>query len=163
MYHADKYEEHNKSLERFVIEFNFVKNKINGNLSMHIQKLENYNDDGYIEDISSRNKLFFDWEKRHSYYLSYGFPFESFGQFERKIIKKDILFSIQCSKDESAFCFAWHKDFFIEAKRNIGSITANGNYEYNPKRFTKRFLEFKYEDIQKFYSMLEKEIIKFYP
>ncbi len=154
MYHPSKYDEHNKSLNKFSLLFN-SHSKENGNrLVVKINETETFRDDGYIFDSSNSTKLGFDWEKRVSYYINYGFPFEDFGQFERKIKKPEIKLSIQCSKNENGFCIAWHEDFLKEIQKNIGSKMENGRKEFTPKRFTKKFKEFSYDEINKFYSIL---------
>ncbi len=156
MYHPSKYQEHNDSLDRFVRKFNEVSKKRNGQILIEIHKQENFIDDAIIKDEKTGKSISFDWEKRESYYSSCGFPFKTFGQFERKIIKPKILLSIQCSKSEDCFCIAWHSDFKKEGIENIGSITETGNYEYYGKRFTKEFKEIKYDDMELLYNILRK-------
>ena len=59
---------------------------------MFIEQIENYRDDGHIE-IQNDINLKYDFEKRFNYYPSYGkFKFDNLGQFERKIMKKEIIF-----------------------------------------------------------------------
>ena len=155
MYFADRYQPHNESLENFINQFNKISKKMGERILMQFNKIENYIDDGKIIDTKSGQEICFDWEKRHSYYDECGFPFIDFGQFERKIKKPEILLSIQCSKDEKCFVIAWHEDFKKEKKKFIKSATSNG-YEENAKRFTKKFKEFKYSEMEKFYKILEK-------
>ncbi len=154
MYHPSKYDKHNESLDHFIEEFNKVAQKLGNKLKMEMREEENFIDDGFIVYNENGEKIIFDWEKRFSYYNTYGFPYETFGQFERKIKKEEIELSIQCSKDESAFCFAWHDDFRKEKITYMNSKTGSGGYENNGKRFTKNFVELKYEELDKFHNVL---------
>lgn len=157
MYHPEKYESHNESLQRFIDIFNDIAQQKGNKLKMEFRETENYIDDGHIVFLETGDAIIFDWEKRFRYYDTYGFPFDTFGQFERKIQKEEIELSIQCSKDESAFCYAWHSDFLKETPERVPSITGSGSYENNPKRFTKKFYELRYDEIEKFHnSVLEK-------
>ncbi len=155
MYFAHRYQSHNESLKSFISQFNKVSKRMGKRIVMQFNEIENYIDDGKIINTETGQEICFDWEKRHSYYYKCGFPFPSFGQFERKIKKPEILLSIQCSKDEKCFVVAWHEDFKKENKEYIRSATSNG-YESNAKRFTKKFKEFQYSEMEKFYKILEK-------
>jgi len=154
MYHPKKYNEHNSSLRRFVERFNKCSNQNKWDIKMEINERENFMDDGLIKDEKTRKELSFDWEKRHTYYETCGFPFKEFGQFERKIKKHEIKLSIQCSKKEDCFCLAWHSDFKKENILNIGSATESGKKEYSGKRFTTKFIELKYNEMNKLYKIL---------
>lgn len=156
MYHPGKYDEHNKSLKRFVDKFNKVEEEISSDIVMEIHKHENFIDDAIIIDKKTDKKLSFDWEKRNTHYTDYGFPFKDFGQFERKIKKPKIELSIQCCKSENGFCIAWHSDFKKEKIKNIGSVTEKGDKEFNGKRFTKKFMELNYAEMEKFHKILRK-------
>ena len=46
MYYSKRYQEHNKALDRFVSVFNKNSDLNNYDLSMHVQKIENFRDDG---------------------------------------------------------------------------------------------------------------------
>ena len=157
MYHPKKYEDHEQSLKKFVDLFN---KQSDGRICMSIHKEENFRDDGVISDKKTGKQIPFDWEKRHSYYNTFGFPFDSFGQFERKILKPEVILSIQCSKDESAFCIAWHSDFLKEEMKKIDSIKENGSYENKGKRFTRKFKEYSYKDIGHFNNSLKQAFDK---
>jgi len=159
MYHPDKYNSHNKALERFCSVFNETANKEDKTIYMKPSEIENFIEDGEILYIPTGQKILYDFEKRNSYYMKCGFPFEDFGQFERKIEKSEIYLSIQCSKDEKCFCIAWHEDFKKEQIHYIGSATSYGNKEYSGKRFTKSFLEIKYTEMKLFYNILLKAFI----
>lgn len=157
MYHSDKYKESNDSLERFCRAFNSVAADLGNDIIFQVSKVENFRDDGAVMHMKQKRKLLFDWEKRHSYYDTYGsFKFDTFGQFERKIRKPEILLSIQCSTDEKGFCIAWHEDFKKEQVVAIGSKTANGGREYDGKRFTKKFIEISYDNMDIFYRILQR-------
>ena len=153
MYYSERYQEHNKALDRFVSVFNKNSNLNNYDLSMFVQKIENFRDDGWIKFPDS-SSVKYDFEKRFTYYPSYDeFQFKDLGQFERKIAKKEILLSIQSSSDETGFLFAFHSDFLREEKKFISSKTSTG-YEKTAKRFTKNFLEISYKDMAVFQKML---------
>jgi hypothetical protein len=155
MYHSNKYDESNQSLERFGLAFNKIAYQLGSEFYFNISKIENFRDDGSIIHTKTGKRILFDWEKRHSYYNSFGqFAFKTFGQFERKIRKPEIELSIQCSTDETGFCIAWHNDFRNEVVVNVGSKTANGGKEFDGKRFTKNYLEIPYVDMAKFYQIL---------
>jgi len=156
MYHPSKYKEHNESLQRFANLFNSFVKKNNKNIWIKIHVIENFKDDALVVDEKTGQSFSFDWEKRERYYENCGFPFEDFGQFERKIKKPEIKLSIQCCNSEECFCIAWHSDFEQEEVKKIGSITENGNKEFAGKRFTKKFLELNYKDMDKFYQILRK-------
>lgn len=160
MYHPNKYKDHNESLKRFVDTFNECSKTVGGRIIMEIRENENFRDDGIIKDRNTGKEIIFDWEKRHTYYLNCGFPFETFGQFERKIIKKEIQLSIQCSKNEDCFCIAWHGDFKKESVERIPTIKENGTYESKGKRYTRMFKEIKYSEIGIFYKILCKAFDK---
>ncbi len=153
MHHPDKYAGHNRSLEKFVDIFNEVANTKGNILKMEINKVENFRDDGSVINLLTAKKIIFDWEKRYTYYDGYGFPFPTFGQFERKIKKEEIKLSIQCSKDEQAFCYAWHEDFLKEKIEYIESRTKTGS-ETKGKRFTKNFTEYRYSGMADFHDDL---------
>lgn len=155
MYYPSKYDEHNESLKRFVKLFNETAGKLGGRIVMRIRENENFRDDGIIQDCKTDMQILFDWEKRQSYYTKCGFPFDTFGQFERKIKKEEILLSIQCSQNEDCFCIAWHEDFKDENIEFIPSATESGEPEFTGKRFTKKFLELRYDEMDKFYKILE--------
>lgn len=156
MYHPSKYKEHNQSLKRFVEKFNEVGLGIDSKIKMIVREYENYIDDAIIYDELTQQAFAIDWEKRHSYYETCGFPFETFGQFERKISKEEIKLSIQCSKDERCCCIAWHEDFKKESAENVNSVTESGIKENTPKRFTDKFIEIKYDELYKFHEILRK-------
>lgn len=157
MYHADKYKDSNDSLERFCKQFNATAATLGGIVKMEVSPVENFRDDGKIIHVPTNAHVFYDWEKRHTYYSGCGeFKFDSFGQFERKIRKSEIELSIQCSSDEKCFIIAWHNDFRKEEKRIIGSKTASGEREYDGKRFTKEFVEISYSKMDIFYNILVK-------
>lgn len=156
MYHADKYQESNDSLKRFCDKFNAISSTLGGLIVFDISQKENFRDDGKIIYQPDGRIILFDWEKRHSYYDGCNkFQFKTFGQFERKIKKREIELSIQCSKDECCFTIAWHEDFRREEMVNIGSKTTYGR-EYDGKRFTKEFIEILYSELDKFYNILLK-------
>lgn len=154
MYHPTKYQAHNDSLDNFLSKFNSVAEEKGNNLKMEVREQENFRDDGFIISNENGKSIVFDWEKRFSYYNTYGFPFKTFGQFERKIQKEEIELSIQCSKDESAFCFAWHEDFLKEKIQYIRSVTGDGRYENTGKRFTEAFVELKYGELDVFHDII---------
>jgi len=121
---------------------------------MHPSATENFREDGEIVFSSGNRKILYDFEKRFSYYDNYGcFKFDSFGQFERKIQKPEISLSIQCSKNENGFIIAWHEDYKNEDIIYLNSKTANG-LEKTGKRFTKKFKELRYTEMQIFYQVL---------
>jgi len=156
MYFPTQYEPHNESLEKFIKIFNNIsQEKFDGRIIMDANKKENYREDGRIIDTLSGKNIYYDWEKRHSYYIDCGFPFATFGQFERKIQKLEILLSIQCNKLETCFIIAWHEDFKRAPKKFIKSKTSNG-YEKTPKRFINEFKEFKYSEMEEFYKVLQR-------
>lgn len=105
MYFPSTYNEHNQSLKRFINTFNEYSQQRGGRFTIKMKE-EDFHSDGFIIDSKTKKEIVFDWEKRHSYYITYGFPFDTFGQFERKIKKSGIDMSIQCSKNENAFCIA---------------------------------------------------------
>lgn len=157
MYHSNKYKESNDSLERFCDVFNKISADLGGEITFDISQVENFRDDGKIIHHAQNRVILFDWEKRHSYYDKCGaFKFDTFGQFERKIRKPEIELSIQCSTDEKCFCIAWHQDFRKEKLVSMGSKTANGGKEYDGKRFTKKFMEISYNNMEIFYRVLLK-------
>ena len=152
MYYKQKYKDHNDALFRFMKKFNNVSYHFNNELKMYLQKNENYRDDGGIVYLPGNVKLLYDFEKRHSYYYTFGkFPFKELGQFERKIAKQEIQLSIQCSKDETGFVYAWHDDFRNEQKQFVKSKTSTG-FEENAKRFTSNFEEINYKSMADFYG-----------
>ena len=156
MYHPSKYQPHNESLKKFIEEFNKCSKKLGGRIFMKMRENENFRDDGVIVDTKTQKEILFDWEKRHSHYENCGFPFDTFGQFERKIRKEEISLSIQCSKNEDCFCIAWHEDFKKENVKNTPTKNEDGTCETTGKRYTKKFLELKYSEMDKFYKILEK-------
>lgn len=156
MYHPGKYQAHNQSLDKFCELFNQTAAKLGKELAMIVNRNENFKDDGCVAYLPAKKKILYDWEKRDRYYQSHGFPFEDFGQFERKIQKPEIFLSIQAAKNEEAFCIAWHNDFRKEAIKHIGSVTENGSKEYNGKRFTKKFKELRYNEMDTLYYVLLK-------
>jgi len=153
MYFPNKYEDHNSSLERFTDKFNEISKANNMNLVIELNEDENFIDDAIIKDELTNKQINFDWEKRVKYYENCGFPFKTFGQFERKI-KKNISLSVQCCKSELCFCIAWHDDFKNETVKKIGSITESGSKEFTGKRFTEDFLEIKYDEMILFIKIL---------
>tara|TARA_Y100000766_G_C18906346_1_gene605978 strand:+ start:706 stop:1221 length:516 start_codon:yes stop_codon:yes gene_type:complete len=154
MYFPDKYQSHNEALDRFVILFNRCSHKKKSRITMNSEKIENFRDDGFIQ-FPDNSILKYDFEKRFNYYPKFGeFRFSDLGQFERKISKKEISLSIQCSTDESGFVFAFHEDLYKEEKKYISSKTRNG-YERTAKRFTKNFYECSSENIIRFHNMIE--------
>ena len=155
MYHPDKYSEHNLALKKFIRHFNKV-SKHNGNeLSMYFQTTENFREDGGIVHYPTNKKILYDFEKRFKYYESYGnFKFPTLGQFERKIKKPEIKLSIQCSTNEDGFLVAWHEDYYLESQETVGSVTADGSKESTPKRFTRDFREFSYQQFGDLYQVL---------
>lgn len=155
MYHPSSYKNHNRSLKKFAEIFNELSNNMKGRFKIEINKDENFIYDGIIHDKKTGKKIFFDWEKRQSHYINCGFPFPTFGQFERKIETQRIDLSIQCSKEEDCFCIAWHSDFEGEPTRNIPSITEEKTYEYTGKRFSRHFLEINYKNMEVFHRVLE--------
>jgi len=156
MYHPGKYSSHNESLKRFIEAFNRASERLGGRFVMEMRREENFRDDGVIRDRRTGKEVIFDWEKRHSYYERCGFPFKTFGQFERKIQKEEIELSIQCSKDERCFCIAWHEDFKKEEVRRVPTKKEDGTSENTGKRYTKKFLELRYTEMDKFYRILER-------
>ncbi len=153
MYFPKRYQEHNNALDRFVLDFNKHSSLNNFDLSMFVQKIENFRDDGWIKFPDS-SSIKYDFEKRFTYYPSYRkFQFQDLGQFERKIAKSEIVLSIQSSSDETGFIFGFHSDFLKEERKYISSKTSSG-YEKTAKRFTKRFIEVSYEDMVPFQKML---------
>lgn len=156
MYHPDKYKVHNDALDRFCHAFNEVALQEGGLLLMKPSEMENFREDGEIFYLPTGAHTLYDFEKRNKYYDSCGFAFRDFGQFERKIQKPEISLSIQCCKDETCFCMAWHEDFKKEQIKYIGSVTASGKKEFTGKRFTTAFQELKYREMDKFYRMLTK-------
>jgi hypothetical protein len=142
MYFSDKYKDHNLALDKFSLIFNnYASSLPEEKLLMKVQKIENFRDDGCIVFIKDSIKIKYDFEKRFSYYSSFGsFSFDELGQFERKISKPEIALSIQCSEDETGFVFAWHSDYLNEEKKFIKSKTSSG-FEGTAKRFTKKFIE----------------------
>lgn len=155
MYFSSKYSDHNDSLERFIKKFN---SKTEYNLEMYANKNENFRDDGKIICLLSKKNIIFDWEKRFHYYGRYSkFKFYKLGQFERKIQKKEIKISIQCSLDETGILVAWHKDFLNEKKQYIQSKT-QFSYERNAKRFTSKFKEFSTERLLEFKKEIRNSI-----
>lgn len=160
MYHADKYKESNDSLKRFCDVFNATSAKLGGEIIFDISQKENFRDDGKIIYKPTNEIILFDWEKRHTYYGTCGgFNFKTFGQFERKMRKVEIRLSIQCSTDEKCFIIAWHDDFKKEAVETVGSVTASGSKEYDGKRFTTKFKEISYQEMEIFYNILSKAFV----
>jgi len=156
MYHPDKYHPHNEALGRFCEAFNDVARNAGDLIFIRTSDTENFIEDGEIIYRATNKSILYDFEKRNSYYNTCGFPFLDFGQFERKIKKPDISLSIQCSKDEKCFCIAWHEDFKKETIKYIGSLTGYGNKEHTGKRFTKKFKELNYSEMDQLYQMLLK-------
>ena len=156
MYHPDKYIHHNKALDHFCALFNEAAALSGDLLNMKPSAVENYREDGEIVYKPQNKKILYDFEKRFSYYDGYKkFKFDTFGQFERKIQKPEISLSIQCSKDEGGFIIAWHEDYRQEKIIYIASKTAGGT-ERTGKRFTKKYKELAYEEMGRFYQMLNK-------
>ena len=156
MYHPDKYQPHNEALNRFCTFFNRASAKLGAFIYMEPSAVENFREDGKIVYTLTGASILYDFERRDQHYNTCGFPFKDFGQFERKILKPEIVLSIQCSKDEKCFCIAWHEDFTKEQIKNIGSRTAAGTKEYTGKRFTMAFKELNYSQMDHFYLMLLK-------
>lgn len=156
MYYPSRYNDHNQSLTNFQKEFNRFSAENGGRFKIIVNENENYENDGIIFDNKTQQQICFDWEKRYSYYNTCGFPFKTFGQFERKIQKDYIDLSIQCSKDERCFCIAWHEDLKKENPKRINSKTEKKTFENNCKRFTTHFKEFKCNKLDEFIRVLEK-------
>jgi hypothetical protein len=154
MYHPQKYTAHNEALGRFCHAFNTMAATQAQPVSMEPSAYENFRDDGKITHHLSGKVILYDFEKRNSYYNCCGFPFKEFGQFERKIDKPEILLSIQSCRDEQCFCIAWHEDFKKEEIRYIGSATGSGRKEHSGKRFTLKFRELRYSEMDIFYEIL---------
>lgn len=157
MYHPEKYRHHNTALQKFCTAFNTAAMKMGELLSMKPSDVENFREDGEIIYKPAGRQILYDFEKRFSYYDGCGrFKFDTFGQFERKIQKPEIALSIQCCKDEQCFMIAWHEDYQREKIVYLHSKTASGSTENTGKRFTKNFIELSYDEMDKFYRILEK-------
>jgi len=156
MYHPDKYQPHNEALDRFCTLFNQAAARLGALISMQPSAIENFREDGKIVYTLTGASILYDFEMRDRHYNTCGFPFKDFGQFERKILKPEIALSIQCSKDETCFCLAWHEDFKQVPVKYMGSVTAPGDKEYTGKRFTTAFKELNYSQMDDFYLMLLK-------
>ena len=156
MYHPEKYIHHNKALDNFCALFNEAAAKVGDLLHMKPSAIENFREDGEIFYKPQNTRILYDFEKRFSYYDNYKmFKFDTFGQFERKIQKPEISLSIQCSKNEDGFIIAWHEDYRQENIAYINSKTANG-WERTGKRFTKKYSELAYHEMERFYLILNK-------
>lgn len=154
MYYPKKYEEHNTALKNLIDMFNKTAKKLGGLIEMYFQEQENYRDDGGVIYKATNEKLLYDFEKRHQHYEScQQFAYPSLGQFERKIKKKEIKLSIQCSSDETCLLLAWHNDYQKEKAENIKSSTEDGEGETNSKRFTTDFIEINYKDMDVLYDI----------
>ena len=157
MYHPNKYEEHNKSLNNLINIFNNTAKKLGSEIEMYYQEQENFRDDGGIIYKKTNEKVLYDFEKRHRYYDTCNkLAFKTLGQFERKIEKSEIKLSIQVCSDESCLVIAWHEDYKKEEKAFIKSATEDGKGESNAKRFTNDFIEIKYTNMEVFYKVLLK-------
>lgn len=142
MYHPNKYKDHNDALNILISKFNTIAKKHGNEVEMYYQQRENFRDDGGVIFVKNGIKFLFDFEKRHTYYAKCkNLQFDTLGQFERKIQKKEIKLSIQCSTDEQCLVIAWHEDYEKESIENIHSVTENGDTENKGKRFTKDFIE----------------------
>ena len=156
MYHPEKYIHHNKALDTFCGIFNNASEKLGGLIHMKPSVRENFREDGEIVYKPKNTQILYDFEKRFSYYDNFkSFKFDTFGQFERKIQKPEISLSIQCSKNEDGFIIAWHDDYRNEKIVYMNSKTANG-WEKTGKRFTKKYREIAYHEMEVFYKMLHK-------
>ena len=156
MYHPDKYNHHNNALEKFCVLFNKAAAMLGDHLHMKPSAKENFREDGEILYKPANHRILYDFEKRFSYYDQHKmFKFDTFGQFERKIQKPEISLSIQCSKNEDGFIIAWHDDYRNEKIVYMNSKTATG-WEKTGKRFTKKYMELAYHEMDKFYKMLNK-------
>ena len=157
MYHPNKYQEHDKALNYLIVNLNKVAEKFGGEVQMYFQEQENFRDDGGVIFLNSGEKFLYDFEKRHSHYNGCKeLKFDTLGQFERKIQKKEIKLAIQSSTDEKCLILAWHEDYKKEEKEYIKSATENGNGESNAKRFTKDFLEISYDNLEIMYYIFIK-------
>lgn len=156
MYHPEKYIHHNKALDHFCALFNEAAARLGDLIYMKPSAIENFREDGEIVYKLQNTRILYDFEKRFSYYDNYKmFKFDTFGQFERKIQKPEISLSIQCSKNEDGFIIAWHEDYRQEKIAYINSRTANG-WEKTGKRFTKKYRELAYHEMERFYKILNK-------
>ena len=156
MYHPDKYIHHNNALDKFCAVFNDASATLGDLIHMKPSPKENFREDGEITFKPKNTRILYDFEKRFSYYDHYKmFKFDTFGQFERKIQKPEISLSIQCSKNEDGFMIAWHEDYRQEKIAYINSKTANG-WEQTGKRFTKKYSELAYNEMERFYKILDK-------
>ena len=146
------YNRHEESLKTFVDLFNSAKDGLP--VVMQIYQTENFRDDGVIVNTRTGRRITFDWEIRDKYFNHGKFKFDTLGQFERKIKKDEIGLSLQCDKQESAVMVAWHEDWLKEKPRRISLSTDTSVKEKGKIRYTKHFMIYTYDEIEKFRSML---------
>lgn len=154
MWRPSKYQEHNLSLDKFKDLFNNC--GYYNNIIINPIEEETFEDDGYIIDTNTQQKIIFDWEKRDRYFSNGKFRFDSLGQFERKIRKPQIKLSLQCDSTDTAVAVAWHEDWRRENRIDLNLSTDYINDEYGTVRYTKSFKIYKYSEMEQLKAMIQR-------
>lgn len=155
MWRKSKYHISQASLEYFANAFNNLNEY--KNIRWEYIRNETFGNDGYFLNIETGETLGFDWEIRDKYFIEDTFPFETFGQFERKMNEnKSIKLSIQCSQQCSAIAIGWHEDFKDETVVNIKLATDSNVKQNGQTRYTKHFRVFKYDELVEFKALIKK-------